>query len=173
MLLVVTEFTSFISLCLSIALSPSSSFFTPALHSRTSHCFMARCCSLKGWNSLLHGGKIKPDLMGEPGREKGVAQAKKIRANTTYLAVGAVTHIINIDGYGLLDCTCFWTMKFIVLLFLECMKACSLAILRFVNLLVIHTYKVSWAPTKRARVREGKREWMRGVCELFWREGRL
>lgn len=68
---------------------------------------MARCCSLKGWNSPLHGGKIKPDLPGEPGREKGAAQAKKIRANTTYLAVGAVAHIINIDGYGLLDCTCF------------------------------------------------------------------
>lgn len=40
------------------------------------------------------------------------------------LVLELLRFIIDIDGYGLLDCTCFLTMKFIILLLFECIKGC-------------------------------------------------
>lgn len=73
-----------------------------------SHCFTA--CSLKDWNSLLHGAKKKKNqtrLFGARRGGKGPAWRESPRSKATYLAAGAVSRAVNRDGYGLLDCNVF------------------------------------------------------------------
>ena len=54
--------------------------------------------------------------------EGGQGVCRKICTTIGPLVLELLHFIMDIDGYELLDCTCFLTMKFIILLLFECIK---------------------------------------------------
>lgn len=107
-------------LCQTLPGIPSPSI--PIVHPRATHCFIAQCCSLKGWNSPLHGVKSNQICRVKVGEKKELWRkiCSLLLHFICFWTCNTLLWILMVMGC----CTCFLAMKFIILLLFECIKGC-------------------------------------------------